>query len=133
MSIPIEQKVVALLFSIILLVITLQLIRRHRLREEYALIWLGASVLIFLLSIFDGVVSALAQLFAVTYAPTLILVFGLIFCLALLLAQTVMLSTQANRIRDLAQSVSLLEWQLHQVEQGRSAVTTNLDKSGSED
>jgi hypothetical protein len=116
MPIPFEQKIVAVLFSLILLLVTFQLIRKHKLREEYALIWLAASLAIFLLSIFDKITSLLAGLFAVKYAPTLILVFGILFCVVLLLAQTVMLSVQANRIRDLAQNVGLLEWRLRELE-----------------
>lgn len=116
MPIPVEQKIIAIAFSLILFAVILQLIRKHRLREEYALIWFAVSLAILLFSFFDRILNYLATLLAVVYAPTLILVFGILFCLVLLLAQTVMLSTQANRLRDLAQSVSLLEWQLRQLE-----------------
>lgn len=116
MPIPIEQKVIAILFSLTLLIVTLQLIRKHKLREQYALVWLAASLAIVLFSIFDQILADLAALLAVRYAPTLILVFGILFCVVLLLAQTGMLSVQANRIRDLAQTIGLLEWRLRQVE-----------------
>lgn len=121
MSIPIEQKIIAVTFSLILFAVILQLIRKHKLREEYALVWLAVSLAILLLSLFDRLLNYLAALFAVVYAPTLILVFGILFCLVLLLAQTVMLSAQANRLRDLAQSVGLLEWRLQQLEQQQSS------------
>ena len=116
MPIPIEQKIIAVLFSLILLLVTFQLIRKHKLREQYALVWLAASLAIFLFSVFDRILASLAGLFAVKYAPTLILVFGILFCVVLLLAQTVMLSVQANRIRDLAQTIGILEWRLRQME-----------------
>ncbi len=116
MTIPVEQKLIAVTFSLILFAVILQLIRKHKLREEYALIWFAVSLAILLLSLFDRILNELAALVAVVYAPTLILVFGILFCLVLLLAQTVMLSTQANRLRDLAQSVGLLEWRLRQLE-----------------
>ena len=116
MRIPIEQQIIAILFSLILLLVTLQLIRKHKLREEYSLVWLGASLAIFVFVIFDPLVALLARLFAVTYAPTLVLVFGVLFCVVLLLSQSVTISAQANRIRDLAQSLSILEWRLRQME-----------------
>lgn len=116
MRIPIEQQVIAVLFGITLLWITVQLIRKHRLREEYALVWMGASLAIFVLIVVEPLVGFLARLFAVTYAPTLILVFGILFCVVLLLSQTVTISFQANRIRDLAQSVGMLEWRLRHIE-----------------
>jgi hypothetical protein len=62
----------------------------------------------------------MASLFAVTYAPTLILVLGQLFVLAVILSQSVVLSSQADRIRDLAQELSLLKWRLHQLEGERS-------------
>jgi len=116
MQIPIEQQVIGLLFGLTLLLVTIQLIRKHRLREEYSIIWLGASLAIFILIVVDPLVGILAHIFGVTYAPTLILVFGILFCVVLLLSQTVTISTQANRIRDLAQSIGILEWRLRHVE-----------------
>jgi hypothetical protein len=120
MRIPVEQQILAVVFSLILLLVTVQLVRKHRLREEYALVWLGASLVIFVLTVFDPLVGFLAGLFAVSYAPTLIVVFGVLFCLIILLSQSVLISTQADRIRDLAQSVGLLEWRLHQLQRRES-------------
>lgn len=116
MTIPVEQKIIAVTISLLLFAVILQLIRKHKLREEYALVWFAVSLAILLFSLFDRILNYLAALVAVVYAPTLILVFGILFCLVLLLAQTVMLSTQANRLRDLAQSIGLLEWRLRQLE-----------------
>ena len=116
MPIPIEQRVIGIIFSAILLFITIQLIRKHKLREEYSLVWMGASLAIFIMVLVDPLVGLLARLFAVSYAPTLILVFGVLFCVVILLSQTVTISAQANRIRDLAQSMTMLEWRLRQLE-----------------
>ncbi len=116
MRIPIEQQVIAVIFGLTLLLVTIQLVRKHRLREEYALVWMGASIAIFILIVVEPLVGFLARLFAVTYAPTLILVFGILFCMVLLLSQTVTISFQANRIRDLAQAMGMLEWRLRHLE-----------------
>ena len=114
--IPIEQQILAILFSIVLLLVTIQLVRKRKLREEYALVWLGAAATIFLLVVFDGLVTFLAGAFGVSYAPTLILVFGLLFAIVVILSQSVTISAQADRIRDLAQSYGLLEHRMRQVE-----------------
>jgi predicted AlkP superfamily phosphohydrolase/phosphomutase len=133
MPIPIEQRIIAIIFSIVLLLVIIQLIRKHKLREEYALIWLAASLSILFLSIFGGLTNLLATLFAVSYAPTLILVSGLLFALVVLLSQSVALSAQSNRVRDLAQSVALLEWQLRQLAKGASNSTSPEPATTSED
>ena len=115
MPIPIEQRIVAIIISLTLLLVIIQLIRKHKLREEYALIWLAAGLGIFFFSVFGGFATLLASLFAVSYTPTLFLVVGLLFALVVLVSQTVALSAQSNRVRDLAQHIALLEWQVRQL------------------
>lgn len=120
MHIPIVQRITALIFSLVLVLVIVQLIRKQKLREEYALAWLGAGLGILILSVFGGLIKFLAAMFAVSYAPTLALVLGLLFALVVLLSQSVALSSQADCIRDLAQHITLLEWRLRQLESPRS-------------
>lgn len=122
MSIPLAQRALAVIFSLLLLLMIVQLIRRRRLREEYALVWLAASLGIFAFSIFGGLVGVLAAFFSVTYPPTLVIVAGLLFALVVILSQSVVISTQADRLRDLAQTVALLEWRLRRLERDDGAV-----------
>lgn len=105
-----------------LLLATVQLIRKRKLREEYALLWLIATVAIVILSIFGGIVNVLALYLNISYSPTLPLVAGLIFALIVLLSQSVVLSNQANNGRDLAQQVALLEYRLRELESRNQAV-----------
>jgi hypothetical protein len=98
------------------LLVTVQLIRKHKLREEYALLWLIATGIILTLSTFDGIINALARLFNISYSPTLALVGGLLFALVVLLSLSVALSGQADDNRDLAQQMALLEFRLRELE-----------------
>lgn len=116
MSIPFAQQLIAIFFSTVLLLVIVQLIRQHRLREEYALAWLAAGAAILVLSLFGGLVNLMASLVSVTYPPTLVIVVGLLFALVIILSQSVTISGQANRLRDLAQTVALLERRLQQLE-----------------
>jgi Uncharacterized conserved protein (DUF2304) len=96
--------------------VTIHLIRKHKLREQYALLWLIATAAILILSIFGGLVDALADFFSISYSPTLPLVAGLLFALMVLLTQSVALSNQADKSRDLAQQMALLEFRLQELE-----------------
>lgn len=116
MSIPLAQRVLAVFFSLLLFLVIAQLIRRQRLREEYALVWLAAGVGILIFSVFGDLVGILARLLSVSYAPTLVIVLGLLFALVVILSQSVIISSQADRLRDLAQSVALMEQRVRQLE-----------------
>lgn len=117
MNVPIEQRIIAIVFSLAFVILTVQLIRKHKLREAYALGWLISFFTILILSIFGGIVDIVAGWFSVTYTPTLVLVIGLLTALVILLLQSVVLSSQANRIRDLAQHSALLELRLRTLEE----------------
>ncbi|MDX1415454.1 MAG: DUF2304 domain-containing protein [Candidatus Promineifilaceae bacterium] len=95
---------------------TVQLIRKRKLREEYALLWLIATFSILILSIFGGIVGSLARFLNIAYSPTLPLVAGILFALVVLLSLSVALSNQANQNRDLAQEIALMEYRLRQLE-----------------
>lgn len=112
--------------------VIVHLIRRHRLREEYALVWLMAGAAILVLSVFGGLVRLLASLVDVSYPPTLVLVVGLLFALVIILSQSVTISSHANRVRDLAQTVALLERRLRQVEQAGAAGKPPAELAGTE-
>jgi hypothetical protein len=115
-AIPLIQRLVAIAVSLILLLATVHLIRKHKLREQYALLWLIASIAILLLSAFGGIVDFLASFFNVSYSPTLPLVAGLLFALMVLLTQSVALSNQRDQSRDMAQQIALLEFRLKELE-----------------
>lgn len=78
--------------------------------------WLAAGAAILVLSLFGGLVNLMASLVSVTYPPTLAIVVGLLFALVIILSQSVTISGQANRLRDLAQTVALLERRLQELE-----------------
>src|SRR5579883_793240 len=118
------QSIVTAIISLVLLTVTVQLVRRRRLREEYALPWLGANAAILVLSVFPLAVRALGVAFDVGDAPPLVLVLGMLFALAILLSHSVIVTTLADHRRDLAQSVSILEWQVRQLE---TKVTSVMD------
>lgn len=123
--IPLAQRFVAILISSLLFGVVVQLVRKHKLREQHALLWLAASGAILLVSVFGGIVPFLASLFNVSYTPTLALVFGLLFALAVILSQSVALSNQANQLRDLAQANALLEFRVKQLEHGQEPTVSD--------
>jgi predicted AlkP superfamily phosphohydrolase/phosphomutase len=120
---PSIQALTATIFSLAQLLVTIQLVRRRKLREEHALLWLATSIIIFFLSVSPSVVRFLVNLFAVTYAPTLILALGLLFALVISLSHSVIITSLVDHNRDLAQTNAILEWRFRQLEKQIAAVT----------
>lgn len=104
-----------------MLLLTIHLIRKNRLREEYALLWFVTFLGLLLLAIFTKLAAWLASFFEVSHMPTLFLAFGMMLTYFILLSLTLPVSRLSNNVRDLVQSVAMLEWRLQQLEQPRQA------------
>jgi hypothetical protein len=113
---PPKVQTLAVAASLTLLALIFYLIRKGRLREEYALLWLMAGFSILVLSAWRGSLTAIARVLDIGYAPSLLFAVGLVFTLMILLAQTAVMSRLASHTRDLAQELTILQWQVERLQ-----------------
>jgi hypothetical protein len=115
-----KLQLLAILGSAVLLGIVFELLRRRRLIERYALIWLGSSVLLLGLAIWKGALDRLADLMGIAYPPNALFMIAFGFVLLLLLHFSLAISRLSNETKVLAQVVARLDRELREL-RGRSA------------
>jgi hypothetical protein len=93
---------------ILLLAAVLELVRRRLLREEFSWLWIGACLLLLALAAIPPVRDKLAHLMPDSGGLQLVLLFMCLFLVALCLDFSIQISSQSNRIKNLAQEVALL-------------------------
>ena len=101
-----------ILFSIVFVAAVIDLMRRRLLLEQYSLFWLGMGLVIFLLSVFPGVLTSVAVVLGIFYAPSLLFFVGFLFMLLTMLQLTVTLSRLTTRSVRLVQEVAILRAEL---------------------
>ena len=92
-----------------LLLVILELVRRRRLLERYAILWLFSAVVLLGLAVWKGVLSELARAVGIIYPPNALFLIAFGFVLVLLLHFSIAVSRLADQSRVLAQRLSLLE------------------------
>jgi|SRR4051812_38164316 hypothetical protein len=102
-------QVVAIVASGALLLVILELVRRRRLLERYAILWLFSAVVLLGLAIWKGILSELARTVGIIYPPNALFLIAFGFVLILLLHFSIAVSRLADQSKVLAQRVSLLE------------------------
>ena len=102
-------NIITLFVSILMLVITVELVRKKHLREQYSILWLFVFFLLILLSLSGRSIDQLAQWFGVGYPPSLFFLAGIFFLMLLILMISVIVSHQTDRVIKLTQKVALLE------------------------
>jgi hypothetical protein len=125
-------RIVAVLATVGLLLIVLDLVRRRRLLERYALVWLGVTTLLILLSVWDGLLTGVASLIGILYPPSALFVVAFGFVIFLLLHFSVAVSRLADQSKVLAQQVGLLEERLRRQEErldSSSSATREFERS----
>ncbi len=110
-DLTILQRIVPFLIALAVGGFVVELIRRRKLREEYAMLWICASVVLLVFAATPQLVRWAAELFGVYYITFMLM---LIFCfLSLVIVHlSVAVSRTSDDLRMLAQKMALLEQQL---------------------
>src|ERR1700745_3687265 len=102
-------QIVAVVAAGLLLVGVLELVRRRRLLERYALLWLLSAVVLLGLSIWRGALERIAGQIGVAYPPNALFIVAFGFVLWMLLHFSVAVSRLTDQSKVLAQRLALLE------------------------
>jgi hypothetical protein len=102
-------QIVSIIGAVALLFVILELVRRRRLLERYALVWLGSGLVILGLALWRGALTDLANTLGIAYPPNALFVIAFGFVLLLLLHFSLAVSRLADQSKVLAQRLSLLE------------------------
>ena len=106
-------QIIAILGSGVILAVVFSLIRQRKLREEYALLWLGASLLLIIVSLWRDLLETVARIAGVAYPPSVLFLAAIVLGFLLAMHFSVSLSRLANQNKRLMQELALLK---HQIE-----------------
>jgi hypothetical protein len=120
-------QIVAIIGSGALLLFILELVRRRRLLERYALLWLFSALVLLGLAAWRGGLQKLADLFGIAYPPNALFFIAFAFVLALLLHFSVAVSRHSDQIKVLAQRLALLEERVRRTEKATSDGTSERE------
>jgi hypothetical protein len=113
-------QVVAILGAVALLLIVLEMVRRRRLMERYALLWLFSAVVILGLAVWQEALNVLARSMGILSAPNALFFVAMAFILLLLLHFSAAMSRLNDQSKVLAQRQAILEERLREVESARA-------------
>jgi hypothetical protein len=97
-----------------------ELVRRRRLMERYALLWLFAVTALLALAVWGDLLEAFARLVGVAYAPSALFAAMLGFVTLLLLHFSLVISNLADQNKLLAQRMALLARRVDELEIARA-------------
>jgi hypothetical protein len=106
------QRVEIIAAAVLICGLIFELIRRKRLMERYAILWLLAGLTVLALSIGQGLVMKLTHDAGISYAPSAVFAVAFVFVLAMLVQFSMTISRLSDQNTALAQRVALLQQRL---------------------
>lgn len=114
-------QLVSVILAILLLLGVLELVRRRRLMERYALLWLLAAVVLTALAGWPQGLARISSAVGIAYPPTALFFVAFGFVLLLLLHFSTAVSRLSDQTKVLAQRLALLEERVKRSEDGQSS------------
>jgi hypothetical protein len=114
------QRGLAIAFTFGLLVLVFELVRRKRLSERYAILWLLAAVTLFVLAVWKGLLTSLSSDVGISYPPSLLFIVAIGLIAMILLNFSLAVSRLSDQNKLLAQRLGLLQ---QRVEESQATAT----------
>ncbi|GAB4275432.1 MAG: hypothetical protein Kow0029_16560 [Candidatus Rifleibacteriota bacterium] len=102
-------QTISIICSLFFLIFIIELIRKKKLKEAYALLWLFFSVVFLFFSFWKTGLDYFAAIFGIFYPPALLFLILIVAIILILVQFSVIVSKQNDDIRKLAQELALLK------------------------
>jgi len=120
---PIEQKIFALFVSVLVFTFIVNMVRKRRLREEYSVLWLATSVVMFVLILRYQWLVYLTRFIGATTTTTTLFLFALIFLILLSVQFCIKISRLTDQVKNLSQENALMKLEIESL-----ILATSLEK-----
>ena len=109
---PITQKIFAVVISLAILIIIVELVRQRKLREEYSWLWILTGFTIIILSLWYNLLVFVTHLIGAVLPTSTLFIFGLLFLVFISIHFSVKISKLSNQVKNLSQKLAILNYHL---------------------
>lgn len=113
-----HQQIFALLTSIVVFALMVELVRRRQLREEYSWLWLLTGAMMIVLVVWYRLLLFITWVIGAGTPVTTLFLFSWLFLLAIVIHYSVIISRLTTQVKNLAQELALLTSRAESPEEG---------------
>jgi hypothetical protein len=111
-------QLASIVFASLVFLLVFEMVRRRHLHERYAILWLGAALVLLVLAVWTGLLKSVSDLVGIKTPSNAFFVIAFGFLLLLVLHFSSVVSKLSDETRVLAQRLALVEQQLHSDDHG---------------
>jgi hypothetical protein len=110
------QRALAIAVTLGLLLVVFELVRRKRLSERYAILWLAAAATLLVLAVWKGLLTSLSHDVGIYYPPSALFAVAIGLIVVILLHFSLAVSRLSDQNKILAQRLGLLQQRLERAQ-----------------
>jgi hypothetical protein len=104
-----KQKIFAILISLALIFLVIDLVRRKKIREEYSWLWMLTAASVLILCVWYDLLLFISQLIGAVLPTTTLFIFAILFLVLIALHFSIKISDLTNKVIKLTQEMALLK------------------------
>jgi hypothetical protein len=115
-------QILSIIGSAALIVGIIYLIRKKKLKEEYAILWLFIFFIFLIISIFRGSIDYISKLLGISYQPASLFILLIAGAFLLLLHFSIIISGLRTKMNRLVSEITLVHKQLEDMEKNKDSL-----------
>ena len=120
-GIQLRTRVFVFLAGLAILLFILNLVRKKQLREQYALLWIVAAVVLCLAAVFIQGIERLSHLVGIYYPPAFLFLIAILMVMVLQFHFSTVISTLREQNKNLTQDLGILEAEVKELRRALEA------------
>ena len=105
----VTSRIISIIMSCGLLFFIFNLVRKRKLKEKYALLWLIVGFVLFILAAFQNLLVWITHIFGIRLPINLLFFLGIFFIILINIHFSIVVSNLSEQNKKLAQKLALLE------------------------
>jgi len=105
----IQQKAFAIIASLLIFIVIINLVKNKKLKEEYSWLWLLTGFVMIVLVLWYDILVVLTNLIGAVLPTTTLFIFAILFLMCIVLNFSIKISKLTDQVKNLTQKVSLME------------------------
>ncbi len=108
-------QIIAIIGSVSLLIFIIVLIRQHRLKEEYSLLWLFFTAIFIVFSIWRDGLEWVSEIIGIAYPPAALFLILIMALFVIMIEFSVIISKQSFWIKSMSQDLGIMKQELKEL------------------
>jgi len=106
-----SQKIFAILASLFVLILIVELVRRRKLREEYSFLWIITGFTMLILTIWYDLLLFFTRVIGAVLPTTTLFIFAILFLMLISLHFCIKISSLTDKVIKLTQELAILKYE----------------------